>query len=62
VNIQISNNNNCRNYNKTNVCKYQENVIKEIEKIISDVDKLELPLLVNINCTEYSGKGLSVIR
>lgn len=60
--VEISNGKNCNNCNKSSVCKYYEDAIQAEEKIISDVEKLELPLIVNFNCKEWSSKNTSAIR
>ena len=54
--VEASNGRNCRDCNKSNVCKYQETVVKEIEKLIGHLKKLELPLSININCKEWTSK------
>lgn len=54
--VETSNGRNCRDCSKSNVCKYQETVVEKIEKLIGEVDKLELPLSININCREFLGK------
>lgn len=46
--VETTNGRNCKTCNKANVCKYQADVIEKVEKIIGDVEKLELPLTVNI--------------
>ena len=60
--VETSNGRNCRTCNKENVCKYRTDVIEKVEKIIGDVEKLELPLTVNINCKEWSSKNTVTIR
>lgn len=60
--IETSNSKKCRTCNKVNVCKYQADVIKNVKKIIGDVDQLNLPLSVNINCREWFSKNTSTIR
>lgn len=62
LHIETSNDRNCRTCNKANVCKYQEMVVEDIENIIASLEKKELPLLVNINCMEWHGKDLGVLR
>ena len=60
--VETSNGRNCRTCNKANVCKYQEDTIKNVEEIINGVENLELPLTVNINCREWDSKNTSTIR
>lgn len=62
LHIETSNGRNCRTCNKANVCKYQETVVENVEKMISTLEKKELPLSVNINCREWSGKDSGVLR
>ena len=62
LHIETSNGRNCRTCNKANVCKYQETVVENVEKMISTLKKKELPLSVNINCREWSGKDSGVLR
>ena len=62
LHIETSNGRNCRTCNKANVCKYQETVVENVEKTISTLEKKELPLSVNINCREWSGKDSGVLR
>ena len=62
LHIETSNGRNCRACNKANVCKYQETVVENVEKMISTLKKKELPLSVNINCREWSGKDSGVLR
>ena len=54
--VETSNGRNCRDCNKSNVCKYQEVVVEEVEKLVVQVKKLELPLSININCKEWTSK------
>lgn len=54
--VETSNGRNCRNCSKSNVCKHQETVVEEAEKLIRQVEKLNLPLSININCREWDGK------
>ncbi|WP_099467849.1 hypothetical protein [Konateibacter massiliensis] len=58
--VETSNGRNCRNCNKSNVCKYKETVVEEVEKLIVEVANLELPLSININCREFLGKNSTV--
>lgn len=51
--VQTSNGKNCRDCSKLNVCKYQEVVIEEVERLVGELEKKELPLSVNINCNEF---------
>lgn len=60
--VKTNNGRNCRTCNKTNVCKYQADIVEKVEKIVEDVGKLDLPLTVNINCNEWSSKNTSTIR
>lgn len=60
--IQTSNGKNCRNCSKSNVCKYQEIVIEEVERLIGELEKKELPLSVNINCNEFYQKNTGNVR
>lgn len=60
--IETSNGRNCSNCNKASVCKYQERVVADVEKIILALEKKELPLSVNINCREWSGENSGVLR
>lgn len=62
LHIETSNGRNCTTCNKASVCKYQENVIRDVEKMIVALEKKELPLLVNINCREWNGKDSGVLR
>ena len=55
VHIRISNGKNCTTCNKAKVCKYKENATDNIEKITEELKQKELPLLVEINCGEWSG-------
>lgn len=61
VHIETSNGKNCSTCNKARVCKYQENVIKDVENIISALEKKRLPLSVNINCREWSGENSGLV-
>lgn len=55
--VQLSNGRNCRDCSKANVCKYQEVVIEEVERLIEELESKELPLSVNINCNEFLHKN-----
>lgn len=59
---ETSNGRNCRNCNKSTVCKYSDDVEKEVGKLIAEVAKMELPLTVNINCREWADKKVSTLR
>lgn len=54
--VETSNGRSCKTCGKSNVCKYQETVVEEVGKIINQVDELKLPLSININCREFSGR------
>lgn len=56
---QISNRN-CRTCNKATVCKYSKKVVEEVEKLINEITKMELPLNVSINCKEWG--ELKILR
>lgn len=60
--IETSNGKSCRTCNKSNVCKYQADVSKRVEKVIADIEQLDLPLSVNISCKEWFSKNISTIR
>lgn len=60
--VKISNGRNCRDCSKANVCKYQEVVVEEVEKLIGEMGKKELPLSVNINCNEFLHKNTGNVR
>lgn len=62
LHVEISNDRNCKTCNKANVCKYQETVVENVGKMISTLEKKELPLSVNINCREWSCKDSEVLR
>lgn len=47
--VQTSNGKNCQGCSKSSVCKYQEVVTEEVERLIRELEKKELPLSVNIN-------------
>ena len=51
--VQTSNGRNCRDCSKANVCKYQEVVIKEVERLIEELESKELPLFVNITVMNF---------
>lgn len=54
--IKTNNDRDCRNCSKSNVCKYQDVVTEEVERLIGELEKKELPLSVNINCNEFLQK------
>jgi hypothetical protein len=57
--IEISNGRNCKECNKSTVCKYKDTVEAKIEDVKAFVEPMEikkLPLSININCTEFSGR------
>lgn len=60
--FQTNNDKNCRECSKSSVCKYQEVVIEEVERLIGELEKKELPLSVNINCNEFLQKQTVGIR
>lgn len=60
--VKTSNSKNCRNCSKSSVCKYQEVVIEEVERLVGELEKKELPLSVNINCNEFLQKQTVGIR
>lgn len=63
MNIETSNGRNyCRTCDKSNVCKYQEHVIENVERLISELNEKKLPLSVNINCREWNSKTAGVLR
>lgn len=62
LHIETSNGRNCLTCNKARVCKYQENVTRDVEKIIETLEKKELPLSVNIICREWSGENSGSVR
>lgn len=62
VHIETSNGRNCSTCNKSSVCKYQERVIADVEKMIAALEKKEIPLLVNINCREWGGEKSGILR
>lgn len=55
VHIKTSSNRNCTTCNKAKVCKYKESVTGNVEKITEGLKQKELPLLMEINCREWSG-------
>lgn len=59
--VETSNGKNCRDCNKANVCKYQETVVEEVEKLVEQISAMELPLHVNIKCKEYASKSQGAI-
>jgi hypothetical protein len=62
--IEVSNYRNCKECNKSKVCKYKDTVEAKIEDIKAFVESMEikkLPLSININCTEFSG-SMNILR
>ena len=47
---------------ETSVCKYQERVVADVEKMITALEKKEIPLSVNINCREWGGEKSGILR
>lgn len=43
----------CRYCSKSNVCKYREVAMEEIERLVEESKKKELPLSFNISCAEF---------
>lgn len=62
VHIETSNGRNCSTCNKSRVCKYQERVVEDVDKMIAALEKKEIPLSVNINCREWGGEKSGVLR
>lgn len=60
--VQTSNGKNCRDCSKSSVCKYQEVVTEEVERLVGELEKKELPLSVNINCKEFLQRQTVGIR
>lgn len=60
--LQYSNGKNCRECSKSRVCKYQEVVAEEVERLVGELEKKELPLQVNINCNEFLQRQTVGIR
>lgn len=60
--VQTSNGKNCIACSKSSVCKYQEVVTEEVERLVEELEKKELPLSVNINCNEFLQKQTVGIR
>lgn len=60
--VKINNSKNCRECSKSSVCKYQEVVTEEVERLVRELEKKELPLSVNINCNEFLQKQTVGIR
>ena len=60
--VETNNIKNCRNCNKSNVCKYQEIVLEEVEKLIEELRIKEIPLSINISCREFLHKSSELIR
>lgn len=60
--INISNGKNCRDCSKSCVCKYQEVVTEEVERLVGELEKKKLPLSVNISCNEFLQRQTSTLR
>lgn len=60
--VQTNNGKNCRDCSKSSVCKYQEVVTEEVERLVAELEKKELPLSVNINCSEFLQKQTVGVR
>lgn len=54
--VNVSKGRDCTTCNKENECKYKESVTEEVTKLLSNIEKLNLPLFLNINCQEWNGK------
>ena len=62
LHIEISNGKNCTTCNKSSVCKYKDDIEREVERIVEELEEKELPLSVNINCREWNNKNSSLTR
>lgn len=62
VHIKTSNGKNCTTCSKSTVCKYKNNIEREVGRIVEELEGKELPLSVNINCREWSGKNSGLVR
>ena len=60
--VETSNGKNCTTCNKSTVCKYKDNIEREVERIVEEIEGKELPLSVNINCREWSGENSGLAR
>lgn len=60
--VNVSNGRNCSTCNKKNVCKYKESVIEEVERLLSSIESLQMPLSLNINCQEWSSNNTGIVR
>lgn len=60
--VKTPSNKNCRVCSKSSVCKYQEVVTEEVERLVGELEKKELPLSVNINCNEFLQKQTVGVR
>lgn len=60
--VQTSNGRKCMDCSKASVCRYQEVVTEEVEKLIGELKKKKLPLSVNINCNEFLHKNTGIVR
>lgn len=54
--INISNGKNCSVCSKSSVCKYREVITEEVERLVGELEKKDLPLSININCNEFLQK------
>ena len=59
---ETNNTKNCRTCNKSTVCKYSDKVSENVEKLIDEVSKWNLPLSVNVNCREWADRKTSTLR
>ena len=53
LNIEVISSRDCSTCNKSRVCKYQENVTKDIKELVATLEEKELPLTINISCREW---------
>lgn len=60
--VKTSNSKNCRDCSKSSVCKYKEVVTEEVERLVCELEKKELPLSVNISCNEFQQKQTVGVR
>lgn len=60
--VNLSKGRDCTTCNKENICKYKESATEEIAKLLNNFEKLKLPLFLNINCQEWSGKTTGGMR
>ena len=47
---------NCDSCNKSFVCKFKEDISKEKEKIINNMQNTTLPLTIEITCQQYDSR------